>query len=94
MTSLQLIPGLHKQQPIVKVIFPYNKDLIALVKHQKGARWSQTLQSWYFLKEEFQLNPTRLKKLKKSQERSLNCSMRGLTSILKHPGTTIPDWLI
>lgn len=57
MTSLQLIPVLHKQQPIVKVIFPYNKDLIALVKHQKGARWSQTLQSWYFLKEEFQLNP-------------------------------------
>jgi len=57
MTSLQLIPGLHRQQLIDKVIFTYNKDLIALVKQKRGARWSQTLRSWYFLKEEFQLNP-------------------------------------
>lgn len=56
MTSLRLILDIHRNQPIVKATFPYNKDLIALVKQQKGARWSQTLRSWYFLKEEFQLN--------------------------------------
>lgn len=56
MKNLQLIPDVHKQHAVVKVSFAYDKALIALVKSQKGARWSQTLHSWYFQKKDFQLN--------------------------------------
>ena len=56
MKNLRLFPEIHYQQAIVKVSFSFDKEVIALVKNQKGARWSQTLRSWYFLKEEFQLN--------------------------------------
>lgn len=56
MKNLQLIPGFHRQQPIVKADFAYDKELITLIKSQKGVRWSQTLRSWYFQKKEFQLN--------------------------------------
>lgn len=56
MNYLQLTPSIHRQQPIIKVDFDFDKDLIALVKVQKGIRWSQTLRSWYFPKKEFRLN--------------------------------------
>ena len=45
MQTLQLIPAVHQQQPIVKAIFAYDKEIIGLVKSQKGARWSQTIKS-------------------------------------------------
>ena len=48
MQTLQLIPAVHQQQPIVKAIFAYDKEIIGLVKSQKGARWSQTMETWYF----------------------------------------------
>jgi integrase/recombinase XerD len=56
MQTLQLIPAVHQQQPIVKAIFAYDKEIIGLVKSQKGARWSQTMKTWYFPKDEFQLD--------------------------------------
>ena len=56
MKNLRLIPAVHKQQPVIKASFAFDKELIALVKSQKGARWSQTLHSWYFPKKELQLN--------------------------------------
>lgn len=56
MNYLHLKPALHRNQPIIKVDFDFDKDLIALVKVQKGIRWSQTLRSWYFPKKEFRLN--------------------------------------
>ncbi len=56
MKNLQLIPDTHRHDPIVKASFDYDRELIVLVKSQKGARWSRTLQSWYFLKKDFQLN--------------------------------------
>ena len=56
MNYLHLKPALHRNQPIIKVDFDFDKDLIALVKVQKGVRWSQTLRSWYFPKKEFRLN--------------------------------------
>ena len=56
MKNLRLIPDIHRQQPIVKASFAYNLELIALIKSQKGARWSQTLRSWYFLTKEFRLD--------------------------------------
>ena len=56
MKNLRLIPAVHKNQAIVKAHFAFDKDIIALVKNQDGARWSQTLRSWYFLKDDFKLN--------------------------------------
>ncbi|MGB2086435.1 MAG: hypothetical protein ACPHUE_04880 [Flavobacteriaceae bacterium] len=56
MKNLRLIPAVHKHQPVIKASFAFDKELIALVKSQKGARWSQTLHAWYFPKKEFQLN--------------------------------------
>jgi len=46
----------HKNQAVVKAHFVFDKNIIALVKNQNGARWSQTLQSWYFPKADFNLN--------------------------------------
>ena len=56
MKNLRLIPSIHRQQPIVKVDFNFDMDLIRLVKQQKGVRWSQTLKCWYFSKADFKLN--------------------------------------
>ncbi len=56
MKNLRLIPDIHQHEPIVKAIFAYDRELIALVKSQKGALWSQSLQSWYFSKKDFQLS--------------------------------------
>ena len=56
MKNLRLIPSIHRQQPIVKVDFNFDIDLIRLVKQQKGVRWSQTLKCWYFSKADFKLN--------------------------------------
>ena len=56
MNNLRLIPGTHREQKIIKAAFAYDQELIALVKSQKDARWSQTLQSWYFREKDFNLN--------------------------------------
>ena len=56
MNNLRLLPEIHRQQEIIKASFAYDQELITLIKSQKGARWSQTLQSWYFSKKDFQLN--------------------------------------
>ena len=56
MNNLRLIPDTHRHEPIEKASFTYDRELIALVKAQKGARWSQTLRSWYFLTKEFMIN--------------------------------------
>lgn len=53
MQNLRLIPDIHRQKPIVKASFAYNRELIALIKSQKGARWSQSLRSWYFPTKEY-----------------------------------------
>ena len=56
MNNLRLIPDTYRQQEIIKASFAYDKKLIAIIKAQKGARWSQTLRSWYFLTKEFRLD--------------------------------------
>jgi len=56
MKNLRLIPDIHRHEPIVKASFAYDRELIALIKSQKGVRWSQTLQSWYFSEKDFQLS--------------------------------------
>lgn len=58
MKNLRLIPSFHRQEAVVKAKahFAFDQDIITLVKSQKGARWSQTLRSWYFQKADFKLS--------------------------------------
>ena len=55
MKNLRLLSDIHRQQKIIKAAFAYDRELIALIKSQKSARWSQSMQSWYFPKKDFQL---------------------------------------
>jgi hypothetical protein len=54
MKNLRLKPDIQKQQAIVKVTFAYDRELIDLIKKQKGARWSQ-----YVEKQVFKMNKNR-----------------------------------
>lgn len=56
MKNLRLIPYSHRQKKIIKAALAYNRGLIEFIKLQKSARWSQSMQSWYFNKKKFQLN--------------------------------------
>jgi len=56
MKNLRLIPDIHRQQHIVRADFAFDKELIALIKKQRGVCWSQTLKCWYFSKADFNLN--------------------------------------
>lgn len=56
MKNLRLTSAVHKNQAIVKAHFAFDREIIALVRNLEGARWSQTLQSWYFPKADFNLN--------------------------------------
>ncbi len=55
MKNLRLISDIHQHEPIVKAIYAYDRELIALVKSQKGALWSQSFHSWYFSKKRFSI---------------------------------------
>ena len=55
MKNLRLIPDTNRPEPIVKASFAYDQELITLIKPQKGAPWSQTIQSWCFSKKEKKL---------------------------------------
>jgi integrase/recombinase XerD len=38
---------IHRNSERIKVEFPYNKDITALIKQVNDARWSQTLRAWH-----------------------------------------------
>lgn len=46
MKELVLDKGLRKQQPILKLLFRYDRELIQLAK-KAGASWSQSQRCWY-----------------------------------------------
>ena len=52
-TIIKLSNTQHKDQPIVKIDFAYNVDLIALVRQHPKSRWSRTLNCWHITKEQF-----------------------------------------
>jgi len=37
----------HKGEDRIKLVFPYNSEIIKLIKQIKGCRWSQTNQFWH-----------------------------------------------
>jgi len=48
----------HRNSPQIKISFPYNKELVNLVKSISGARWSASNKCWYIA-----LNKNNLNKL-------------------------------
>jgi hypothetical protein len=50
-----LKPGIHRDREIIIVSFPYSHGVIEAIKNTEGRKWSQTLRSWYYNKDEFNL---------------------------------------
>ena len=40
-------PGMHRDEAVLLIRFPYHKELVARVRQLPGARWSRTLKAWY-----------------------------------------------
>ena len=55
-THIILSYGIHKGNDVVIIKFPYNKEFIEIIRSIPGSRWSKTMNSWYFSKENFNLN--------------------------------------
>ena len=47
--------ALKDNREVVQLYFPYNQELINLVKTNTPARWSQTERCWYLEKDELNL---------------------------------------
>lgn len=45
--SIELIPGYLNNQPIVQIIFNYNKKIIEAIKSVPGRRWHKESRYWY-----------------------------------------------
>lgn len=56
MKKVKLIYHEHNNEDVVLLKFAYDTDLIRIVKSINGARWSQSLKSWYFIEENFNLD--------------------------------------
>ena len=56
MKTIQLRPQILRNESIVMIQFPFDKELISCVKSIDNNHWSQSLCSWYLKKNNFQLN--------------------------------------
>jgi Site-specific recombinase XerD len=54
--SISLKSTVHKGVPVIQICFPYQKEIIDLVKEKTGARWSQGLQCWLIPENSFDLH--------------------------------------
>lgn len=45
--QLQVEPGIHHDQAVLIIRFPYHTALIAAIRKLPGATWSRTLKAWY-----------------------------------------------
>ena len=46
----------HNQMPVVKIVFDYNREITDQLKATTNARWSKTMNCWYVLRTDFNLN--------------------------------------
>ena len=53
--KITLSNATHRQQPVVKVEFSFNRELIDELKVRTNARWSATMNCWYIPKDQFEL---------------------------------------
>ena len=54
--TITLSKVVHHKQFVVLLGFDYDTELIAKMKQVSGARWSQTLKSWYIPEKMFDLH--------------------------------------
>lgn len=54
--TILLKSTIHKGTPVIQICFPYQKDIVGLLKEKTGARWSQTLKCWIIKESEFDLS--------------------------------------
>jgi integrase/recombinase XerD len=53
--KIALSTATHRETPVVKVEFVYNRELINELKARTNVRWSATLNCWYIPKDKFNL---------------------------------------
>jgi len=51
--EITLSTATHRETPVVKVEFAYNRELIDALKASTNARWSATMNCWYIPKDKF-----------------------------------------
>lgn len=56
MKKITLKPDHHRNNDIIRLEFPYDVDLVKIIKSFSNTRWSKTLNCWYVNKSEFKLN--------------------------------------
>ncbi len=56
MKTIQLRPQILRNESIVMIQFPFDKELISCVKSIDNSHWSQSLCSWYVKKRAFDLH--------------------------------------
>ena len=54
--KIKLSLAIHRERPVVKVIFDYNRKLIEELKARTDAQWSVNMNCWYIPQERFVLN--------------------------------------
>ena len=65
MKTILLRPHNLRNESIIMVQFPFDKELLGCVKTIENTRWSQTLSSWYMKKKDFDL----VKNIKKNKDK-------------------------
>jgi integrase/recombinase XerD len=53
---IKLEPGIHQGKDVVFIRFPFNREIINLIKKVDGVRWSATQRAWYMPFTEDHLN--------------------------------------
>ncbi|MCA1758775.1 MAG: site-specific integrase [Bacteroidales bacterium] len=53
--KITLSTAIHREHPVVKVEFVYNRELINALKARTNARWSANMNCWYIPKDKFVL---------------------------------------
>jgi hypothetical protein len=46
----------HNQTQVVKIVYDFNEEINELLKKTTPAKWSNTMNCWYVLRDEFNLN--------------------------------------
>src|SRR5690554_1624686 len=54
--GIKLTRGSRKGEAIVRIEFPYNKEIIEAVRQKTTAAWSASLGCWYIPENKFQLS--------------------------------------
>ena len=45
--SIDVKTALHRNKPVLKLIFPYHADLVKIIRSLPGVLWSRTMNCWY-----------------------------------------------